>query len=134
MAVGQTINKFYRLKRCMTVTDKRTIGNRGEQLAAEYLVSKGFEVVARNYRHKHAEIDLIVQRDNWLIFVEVKTRSSADFGEPEDFVDAKKVNKMFEAADEYIYSTNWLGHVRLDIVSVKLGAQVQIEHFEDAIN
>lgn len=116
------------------MTDKKTIGNKGEQLAAEYLVSKGFEVVARNYRHKHAEIDLIVQRDNWLIFVEVKTRSSADFGEPEDFVDAKKVNKMFEAADEYIYSTNWLGHVRLDIISVKLGAQVQIEHFEDAIN
>lgn len=116
------------------MTDKQTIGNRGEQLAAEFLIRKGFEVVARNYRFKHAEIDLIVKRDNWLIFVEVKTRSSADFGEPEDFVDTKKVNKLFEAADEYIYTTNWHGHVRLDIVSVKLGAQVNIEHFEDAIN
>lgn len=116
------------------MTDKKTIGDKGEQLAADYLVSKGFKIVARNYRHKHAEIDLIVQRNDWLIFVEVKTRSSADFGEPEDFVDTKKVNKLFEAVDEYIYSTNWPGHVRLDIVSVKLGAPVQIEHFEDAIN
>lgn len=113
---------------------KTAIGKKGEQLAAEFLMQKGFEIVARNYRHGRAEIDLIVRRDDWLIFVEVKARSSNDFGEPEEFVDVRKMNKLFEAAEEYIYSTDWHGHIRFDIVSVKLGKEPVIELFEDAIN
>lgn len=114
--------------------NKTNIGKKGEQLAADFLIKKGFEIVVRNYRHKHAEIDLIVKRDDWLIFVEVKARSSSDYGEPEEFVDARKVNKLFEAAEEYIYSTDWHGHIRFDIVSVKLGKEPVVELFEDAIN
>lgn len=113
---------------------KTAIGKKGEQLAAEFLIKKGFEIVVRNYRYKHAEIDLIIKRDDWLIFVEVKARSSNDFGEPEEFVDARKVNRIFDAAEEYIYSTDWHGHIRFDIVSVKLGKEPVIELFEDAIN
>lgn len=114
--------------------NKTAIGKKGEQLAAEFLMKKGFEIVVRNYRYKHAEIDLIIKRDDWLIFVEVKARSSSDFGEPEEFVDTRKVNKIFEAAEEYIYSTDWHGHIRFDIVSVKLGKEPVVELFEDAIN
>lgn len=114
--------------------NKTAIGKKGEQLAAEFLMKKGFEIVVRNYRYKHAEIDLIIKRDDWLIFVEVKARSSSDFGEPEEFVDSRKVNKIFEAAEEYIYSTDWHGHIRFDIVSVKLGKEPVVELFEDAIN
>lgn len=113
---------------------KTAIGKKGEQLAAEFLIKKGFEIVVRNYRYKHAEIDLIIKRDDWLIFVEVKARSSNDFGEPEEFVDARKVNRIFDAAEEYIYATDWHGHIRFDIVSVKLGKEPVIELFEDAIN
>jgi putative endonuclease len=116
------------------VSDKIKTGNKGESLAAEFLVEKGFEILERNYRHKHAEIDLIVQREDWVLFIEVKTRTSTAFGEPEDFVDDRKINKIFEAAEEWIYSTDWHGHIRFDIVSVKLGAEPVIEHFEDAIN
>jgi putative endonuclease len=116
------------------VETKTAIGKKGEQLAAEFLMKKGFEIVVRNYRHGHAEIDLIIKRDNWLIFVEVKARSSNDFGEPEEFVDTRKMSKLFEAAEEYIYSTNWHGHIRFDIVSVKLGKEPVVELFEDAIN
>jgi putative endonuclease len=116
------------------VETKTAIGKKGEQLAAEFLMKKGFEIIARNYRHGRAEIDLIVRRDDWLIFVEVKARSSNDFGEPEEFVDVRKMNKLFEAAEEYIYSTDWHGHIRFDIVSVKLGKEPVIELFEDAIN
>ena len=112
----------------------RKTGNEGEALAASFLETKGYVVVARNYRYKHAEIDLIVQRDNWLLFIEVKTRSNVAFGEPEAFVDSYKGTRMFDAAEEYIYSTNWQGHIRFDIVSVKLGAETVIEHFEDAIH
>jgi putative endonuclease len=113
---------------------KIDIGRQGEELAAAYLEKTGFVIVARNYRYKHAEIDLIVQKDDWTIFVEVKARSSSAFGEPETFVDWKKGRKIMEAAEEFIFSNNWKGHIRFDIVSVKLGNPPEIRHFEDAIN
>jgi putative endonuclease len=114
--------------------DKQSIGKQGEEMAARFLEAQGFQVVARNYRYKHAEIDLIVKKDDWLIFVEVKTRSSSDYGEPESFVDYKKGRKIMEAAEEYIFSNNWHGHIRFDIVSVKLTNPPEIRHFEDGIN
>lgn len=116
------------------MTDKIKTGSKGENLAADYLEAQGFTVVRRNYRFRKTEIDLIVQRANWLIFVEVKTRSSSSFGEPEDFVDDFKMRNIYEAAEEYIFSTNWNGHIRFDIVSVKLGVTPEILHLEDAIN
>ncbi len=106
----------------------------GENLAAEFLRQKGFEIVARNYRYRRAEIDLIARRDNWTIFVEVKTRSSSGFGQPEEFVDANQTRRISEAAEEYVYSTNWQGHIRFDIISVKLDVTPEIIHFEDAID
>lgn len=116
------------------MSDKIKTGSKGENLAAEYLEGKGFTVVARNYRFNRGEIDLIVQRDNWLIFVEVKTRSSNEYGEPEDFVDGLQIKKLFEAAEDYIFRVNWQGHVRFDVVSIKLGVEPEILQIEDAIN
>lgn len=116
------------------MSDKIKTGNRGETLAADFLRKKGFEIVARNYRFKRCEIDLIARRDNWTIFVEVKTRSSLSYGQPEEFVSAQQARRIFEAAEEYIFSTNWHGHIRFDIVSVKIGVTPEVAHFEDAIN
>jgi putative endonuclease len=116
------------------MTDKIKLGKEGEQLAANFLVQKGFEVVYRNYRYRRAEIDLIVKRDDWLIFIEVKTRTSVTYGEPEEAVTFKKIRMIYDAAEEYIFSIDWHGHVRFDIVSVKLGNPPEILHFEDAIN
>jgi putative endonuclease len=116
------------------VKNQTQVGQEGERLAAEFLVGKGFEIVVKNYRHRRAEIDLIVKRDDWLIFVEVKARSSMNYGHPEDFVGTQKISKLFEAAEEYIYATDWQGHVRFDVISVKLGTEPVIKHFEDAIN
>ena len=116
------------------MTDKIRTGNTGETLAADFLQQKGFEVVTRNYRYKHAEIDLIVKQNNMLVFVEVKTRSSSSFGEPEAFVDSRKASKIFEGAEQYVYETNWNGNIRFDIVSVKMGTHSEIIHFEDAFH
>jgi putative endonuclease len=116
------------------MTDKMQTGGLGENLAAEFLEGKGFRVVRRNYRWRHAEIDLIVQREDWLIFVEVKTRKSNAYGEPESFVTSEKRRLIFNAAEEYIFNTDWQGHVRFDVVSVKPGVVPEIVHFEDAIN
>jgi putative endonuclease len=116
------------------VSEHLKTGSRGEALAADFLIEKGFELVAKNYRYKHAEIDLIVKRDNLLVFVEVKTRNSTSFGEPESFVSEKKATKIFEGAEHYIFENNWNGNIRFDIVSVKPGATPVIEHFEDALH
>lgn len=116
------------------MTDKSERGVLGEQLAAGFLIEKGYEVLERNYRHLRSEIDLVVKRDDWLIFVEVKTRTSNAFGFPEEFVDSKKKKMIFEGADYYLFITNWPGNVRYDIVAVNLEdeAHPRIHHLEDA--
>jgi putative endonuclease len=116
------------------VSDKIETGNKGETLAADFLVEKGFRILERNYRYKHAEIDLIVQKNDWVLFIEVKTRRSFEYGQPEDFVDDRKANRIFEAAEEWIFSTDWKGHIRFDIISVKMDEYPVVEHLEDAIN
>lgn len=115
------------------MTEKIKTGNEGEELAAQFLQRKGYEIIARNFRHKRSEIDLIVSKDNWLVFVEVKTRSNIAFGFPEQFVDRRKVNKILEGALYYMELVDWQGNVRYDIVSVHLGTHLpDIVHIEDA--
>src|SRR5688572_19290122 len=116
------------------MTEKALTGSRGEDMAAAFLREKEFEIVTRNYRYKRSEIDLIVRKSNLLVFVEVKTRSSALFGEPEAFVNEKKAAKIFEGADQYVHENNWNGNIRFDIVSVKLGDSPEVIHFEDAFH
>lgn len=116
------------------MTDKIETGSQGENLAAEFFVEQGFKVVARNYRWKRAEIDLIVEKKDWLIFVEVKTRSSNSYGDPESFVSEYQRRLIYNAAEAYIFNTDWKGHVRFDIVSVRTGTNPEILHFEDAIH
>jgi putative endonuclease len=115
------------------MTDKIKKGKEGEDLAAEFLQKKGYEIVRRNYRYKQSEIDLIVKKNNWLIFVEVKMRSSDAFGYPEDFVDYKKAKNIIDGAEEYTYEQNWQGNVRYDIVSIRdQRGEKEIVHIEDA--
>ncbi|RAW03027.1 YraN family protein [Pseudochryseolinea flava] len=118
------------------MSDKIKTGAKGEALAAEFLKKKGFHVVARNFRYGRAEIDLIVTRQDWLIFVEVKTRTSVSYGQPEEFVSLTQAKRIYDAAEHYIFSTDWCGHVRFDVVSVMLADESapEISHFEDAIN
>lgn len=117
------------------MTDKIKSGAEGEQLALAHLEAKGYRVLERNYRHRRCEIDLIVCRENWLVFVEVKTRSSHAFGFPEEFVAPKQKARILEAADYYQYLTDWKGNVRYDIVSVDLEhEEPQLLHLEDAFH
>jgi putative endonuclease len=120
-------------RRKQPMTSKSKTGEEGEQKAAEFLASKGFEIVARNFRYKRSEIDLIAKKENWLVFVEVKTRSSTAFGYPEQFVDYHKKRMIFEGALHYMREADWQGNVRYDIVSVTLGSSgADVVHIEDA--
>ncbi len=113
--------------------DKSEIGKRGEDIAAGHLLSIGYRILERNWRHRRSEIDLIAEKDGLLIFVEVKTRSYAAFGHPEEAVNEYKANKVIEGAEEYVYQVNWLGDIRFDIVSVELNEHGhKLLHIEDA--
>lgn len=109
-------------------------GKQGEELAAGFLISQGYEILRRNFTFRKCEIDIIARRRDWLLFVEVKTRSGDEFGNPEEFVSSAQADRIMHAAEEFIYTTNWHGHIRFDIISVKTGATTEIMHFEDAIN
>ena len=80
-----------------------------------------------------AEIDIIARKGDWLVVVEVKTRTSVDFGNPEDFVDKKKIKLLVKAIDEYVQETDLDLEIRFDIIAiVKNNTQYTIDHLEDA--
>ena len=109
------------------------LGKEGEQLALEFLKEKGYETLEQNYRLGKAEIDLIITKENWLIAVEVKTRSTNYFGNPEEFVNAKKKKMLVEAMNSYVIEHDLDVEVRFDIIAVlKQQNDFKIEHIEDA--
>ena len=109
------------------------LGNKGEQLAVNYLINKGYKIVERNWRFQKAEIDIIATKDKILISVEVKTRSTNDFGNPQDFVTPKKIKLMVSAMNEYILNKDLDIELRFDIVAItKDKSSFDIQHFKDA--
>jgi putative endonuclease len=114
------------------MNSKQLLGQRGEQWAADLLTSKGFKVVERNFRYKKAEIDIIAQQGKLLIFVEVKTRTNLDFGEPEEAVSHNKIRLILMAAESYIKNTGWFYDIRFDIIAIHSQNQPEIVHIEDA--
>ena len=109
------------------------LGKKGEELALELLEKKGYFIRDKNWRYQKAEVDIIAQQGDILAVVEVKTRSSTDFGDPQDFVNPKKIKLLVTAIDEYVNSKDLDVEVRFDIIAiVKEGARFNIEHIEDA--
>lgn len=107
-------------------------GKEGEDLACAYLKDQGYEVIARNYRYKRGEIDLIVKKEELLIFVEVKFRSGLAFGYPEQAVNWKKAAKVMATANHFIYEVGWERDIRFDIVAVS--SDQVVDHFVDAFS
>ena len=110
-------------------------GRRGEDLAHRYLRCRGCTVVARNYRTPSGsgEIDIVVWHGETLVFVEVKTRSSTNFGEPDRAVDAQKRERLRRAARDFLrrVEVDW-DRTRFDIVSIVLSKPVKIDWMQDA--
>ena len=109
------------------------LGKKGEQLAVDYLIKKGYTIVQRNYRFQKTEVDIIAQLKDTLAIVEVKTRSSVDFGNPQDFVKPKQIQRLVKAVDEYVIVNKLDLEVRFDIIAiVRQGKGYNIEHLENA--
>lgn len=117
----------------MVLKNSHNLGQEGEEIAKKYLTNKGYKILEQNWRFKKYEIDLIATINNQLVIVEVKLRSSIEFGEPEEFVSNKKQHFLIAAAAEYLKLNNIGSDCRFDIVSIlKLNNTLQVKHLEDA--
>jgi len=109
------------------------LGKKGEQLAVDFLNTNGYDIRERNYRFNKAEVDIIAQKKDTLAIIEVKTRSTSDFGNPQDFVKPKQIKNLVKAVDEYVTVNNLDVEVRFDIIAIiKERNGFKIEHLEDA--
>ena len=109
-------------------------GIKGEQIAENFLLKKGYEVLHRNWRFEKKEVDLIVLKEGVLVFVEVKTRKNNDFGFPEEAVTRVKAELLKTAAEAFLSAFPIYERIQFDIISIVLnnGHVREVQHFEDA--
>lgn len=116
------------------MAEHNELGEEGEKIAQEHLLSLGYKILETNWRKGKMEVDIIAQQQDYLVLIEVKTRSSDQFGHPEAFVDGKKQMMMAEAAENYIYDKQLTDiNVRYDILSLVISSNhCSVLHIQDA--
>lgn len=114
-------------------TEKQLQGFRGEDMAANLLLQKGYKIMERNWRCGHLEVDIIAENNDCLVIVEVKTRKNAIFGAPEVFVDIQKQRHLIRAAMCYAKYKQITKEIRFDIISIINNSEThEIRHIENA--
>ena len=115
------------------MNDAYAFGQEAEKRAALFYQKQGYTIVAQNFRYRKAEIDLIVRKDNLLVAVEVKARSSIAFGAPYSFISSKKIKLLVMAMDAYIQQHQLEVEVRFDVLCYTLiRGKWQLEQLKDA--
>lgn len=115
------------------MAEHNELGKKGEDAAVHYLQQKGYQVIKRNWIYQKYEIDIIAQSDEFIIFMEVKTRSSDKWGNPEDAVSKGKIKRIVEAADFYIKENDIDMPARFDVIAaIWNGKGFEIDHIDDA--
>jgi putative endonuclease len=114
--------------------NKRESGSRGEELAVEYLQKKGYRIIERNFYFEHGEIDIIAKDNGSLVFIEVKTRWSKRFGDPEESVTMWKRNLLRKTAEGYLFKHNIEDtDCRFDVIAIQYENTIPvIRHIEEA--
>lgn len=99
---------------------RQKFGRWGEQTAAAYLKARGYSILDRNVRTPHGEIDLVVQKGDLLVFIEVKTRTSTEFGFPEEAINPKKREHLIATAEHYLQQReDFSGDWRIDVIAIR---------------
>lgn len=114
------------------MSEKLDKGKLGEEYAADFLVRKGYTILDRNFTSLNSEIDLIVQKDDLLVFVEVRIKANADYGFPESTLTRNKINAIKRGAARYLWNKPKPARVRFDMISIVEYPVFEIVHFEDA--
>jgi putative endonuclease len=109
------------------------LGKNGENIAANYLIKRGYRILERNWHFGHDEVDIIARDEDWLVIVEVKTRTSAWFGEPETAVTPAKQKSIIRTAEAYIMEQDFKGETRFDVIGILFDKKnVRLNHIRDA--
>lgn len=109
------------------------LGRLGESLAVNYLLKNHYIILERNWRFQRAEIDIIAKKEDQIIIIEVKTRTSNYFGDPQSFVSEEKIKLLLYAANQYLVSNNITLEARFDILAIiKNKSTQEISHFKEA--
>jgi len=104
-------------------------GRAGESLAVDYLLTNGYQILHRNWRHRHWEIDIIATKNGMLHFVEVKTRTSDEFGYPEEKMDRKKIKCILNASEEFLIANPGWQRIQFDILSITMKNKNEPDYF-----
>lgn len=113
----------------------KELGTLGESLAVKYLRNHGYTILIKNFRTRIGEIDIIAQKSNMIIFIEVKTRISFHYGRPSEAVEYRKQCKLKKVAEGYLTQKNsWNNPCRFDVIEVIAGADknYRIHHIKNA--
>ena len=115
----------------MTNKNKTNIekGIHGENVATDYLLQNGHTVIERNWRYKKFEIDIITTKEDILHFIEVKTRTTNQFGNPEESISTVKMNALKKGAEQYLLQNTQWKNIQFDVISIKLQNQIVEEIF-----
>ncbi len=114
------------------MAEHNELGIKGEKLAIDFLLKNGYKILEKNFRYLKAEVDIIAKKDNVLAAVEVKTRSTDYFGNPQDFVNPKKIKLLLSAIDYYVNEKDLDVEVRFDIIAITHQKTIKITHLKDA--
>jgi putative endonuclease len=122
----------------ITAPTRIEVGATGERLAVNYLKGLGYQIQHRNFRCRQGEVDIIARHDDCLVFVEVRTKRSGEFGTPEESITSAKKEKLIALAEAYLQTLSsqplsW----RIDVVAVELaldGGISRLDHIENAVN
>ncbi|MBL0356838.1 MAG: YraN family protein [Chitinophagaceae bacterium] len=104
-------------------------GRLGEQLGEVYFAGQGYVILEKNWRHSHWEVDIIAHKNKVLHFVEVKTRRTKKYGQPEEKVGAKKIQNLINAAEHYLYLHPEWKRIQFDILSITIINNEPVEYF-----
>lgn len=140
--IAEHLSRFIRRLRGFSVTLRANItdemaahnefGRAGEDVAVDFLTEHGYDVLDRNWRSGHKELDIVAEKDGVLVVVEVKTRKTAMYGRPEESVSPLKIRKIVLAADAYVRYNRLDMPVRFDIISIVAGKDGAVKHIVDA--
>jgi len=122
-------------------TARKALGQHGEDRAAAYLVGQGYEIIARNWRTRAGELDLVARDGGWLVFVEVRARRAGgtglpSLGSPEESVTPRKQARLAAMAEAYLFENPWDGPWRIDVVALEIrpdGSVARLNHLRDAV-
>ncbi len=115
---------------------RRRLGDLGERIACDFLKKKGYKILAKNYRIKRGEIDIVAEKGSAIVFVEVKTRKKRNHGEPKEAVNMLKKKRLINAACFYLTRNNlWHRPIRFDVIGIIIeDKRITLDHDKDVFS